>query len=212
MQNASGFFRGFRSVDIGARHALVEEGFHFGGGSLGRQGDRDGDRQAADEAGYDLVYAGAGQEDEPEDIDCKIIYPNGLSCSLPREVQEQMVHSVPGLEKVEFLKYAYAIEYDGIDARELKHSLESKRIEGLYFAGQVNGTTGYEEAAAQGSGKVALIFKIISYKVRSCHAVRNQKLNKKAGSDLDRCPELLLVDKTVRKLPPHDIRPVLPVP
>jgi tRNA uridine 5-carboxymethylaminomethyl modification enzyme len=87
---------------------------------------------------------------EPEDSGGTVIYPNGLSNSLPRDVQERMVRSVPGLENAEFLAYGYAIEYDGIDARVLKHSLESKKINGLFFAGQINGTTGYEEAAAQG--------------------------------------------------------------
>ena len=98
---------------------------------------------------------------EPEDSKGEIIYPNGLSCCLPKDVQEKMVHSVHGLEKAEFLAYAYAIEYDGIDARELKPSLESKKINNLFFAGQINGTTGYEEAAAQGfMAGVNAVFKV----------------------------------------------------
>ncbi len=87
---------------------------------------------------------------EPEGRQTDWIYPNGLSNSLPRSVQEKLVRSVPGLEAAIFAAYAYAIEYDAVDARELRHTLESKRIKGLFFAGQVNGTTGYEEAAAQG--------------------------------------------------------------
>ncbi|MBU1238318.1 tRNA uridine-5-carboxymethylaminomethyl(34) synthesis enzyme MnmG [Myxococcota bacterium] len=87
---------------------------------------------------------------EPEGLESDWVYPNGLSTSLPRELQEDFIHSVPGLEKAKILRYGYAVEYDFADPKALYPSLESKHLRGLYLAGQVNGTSGYEEAAAQG--------------------------------------------------------------
>lgn len=87
---------------------------------------------------------------EPEGLNTNEVYVNGISTSLPKDVQEAFVRTIPGCEKAEFIKFGYAVEYDAIDATQLRSTLESKNVSGLFFGGQINGTSGYEEAGAQG--------------------------------------------------------------
>src|SRR6201999_558464 len=87
---------------------------------------------------------------EPEGLDTNEIYVNGMSTSMPIDVQMAVIASIPGLERAEMIRPGYAIEYDAVDARELDHRLEVKKLPGLFLAGQINGTSGYEEAAGQG--------------------------------------------------------------